>query len=489
MTLTTTTRLDAGPVTRTRRSRSVAALSLTFFVVYGAYSVARQQLYLTAGYDLGIFDQAVRNYSRFRAPTVALKGVDYNIFADHFHPIIATAAPFYWIWDNPDVLLILQAALIAASVPIVYGFTRRRTSHRTALIVAAVYGLGWGVQGMVDFDFHEIAYAVPLLAAAIDALDREDDRWLLITCGLLLLVREDMGTLVAMLGLLRLMRVPRRPGVVMVAGGLAAYVVTTSYVIPHFAQGGQFAYWTFDSLGKNAPDALINLVIHPWHALTIFVTPGVKVETMALLFLPLALLPLRSRYVIVAAPLFAERFFNSRPHLWTPQFHYNVLPWLVLVLAMIDAAGRLGLWSHVRRRVALVSYLAAWPLVLTIYPGPTPPVTQRVLDGAAWHPTGHTRAQERAVAQIPRDVCVAVDDRIAPHLTGRDRTTLPGVPAPRPDFIVLDMSEAEVGYLLPAPVDVLQQAWSNGYRVDYESDPMLVLKSPHYRGPSAACAP
>jgi hypothetical protein len=51
------------------------------------------------------------------------------------------------------------------------------------------------------------------------------------------------------------------------------------------------------------------------------------------------------------------------------------------------------------------------------------------------------------------------------------------------------MSEAEVGYLLPAPVDVLERAWSNGYRVDFEDDPMLVLRSPHYRGPSAACAP
>lgn len=59
------------------------------FAVYSIFSIERHQQFGTAGYDLGIFDQAVRAYSHFQAPIVPLKGVGYNIFGDHFHPIIA----------------------------------------------------------------------------------------------------------------------------------------------------------------------------------------------------------------------------------------------------------------------------------------------------------------------------------------------------------------------------------------------------------------
>ncbi len=65
---------------------------------------------------------------------------------------------------------------MAATVPVVYRFTRRRTGPASSLIICAAFGLGWAVQSMLDFDFHEIAFAVPLLALAVDALDRRADR-------------------------------------------------------------------------------------------------------------------------------------------------------------------------------------------------------------------------------------------------------------------------------------------------------------------------
>src|SRR5947209_4149473 len=83
------------------------------------------------------------------APDGPLKGAGYNIFADHFHPIIALAAPLYWIWNSPVVLVVLQAALVAASVPVVYSFALRRLPRGGALVVAASYGLGWAIQAMI----------------------------------------------------------------------------------------------------------------------------------------------------------------------------------------------------------------------------------------------------------------------------------------------------------------------------------------------------
>ena len=155
----------------------VTGAALAFYL-YHAF--ADQARFLTTGYDLGIFDQAIRAYAHFRAPMVPLKGAGYNIFGDHFHPIIAVLAPLYWVWDDLGVLLIAQAVLTAASIAVVYRFTRRRAGERFSLLVAAAYGFGWPLQALIDFDFHEVAFATPLAALAIDALDRRDDRRLLL---------------------------------------------------------------------------------------------------------------------------------------------------------------------------------------------------------------------------------------------------------------------------------------------------------------------
>ncbi|MEP6853757.1 MAG: DUF2079 domain-containing protein, partial [bacterium] len=422
------------------------ALAVVVFAVYTVYALSRQATVLTAGYDLGIFDQAVRDYSRLRAPIVELKGAGYNIFADHFHPVIAVVAPLYWVWDSPSVLLVVQSALIAASVPVVHRFAARRVGDRGALAVAFGYALGWAVQAMVDFDFHEIAFGVPLLAVAVDALDRRDDRALVVACALLMLTREDMGAVLVVLGLLRLRRRPRAVPVTLIAVGVTGYLVATSLVIPHFAPGGRFAYWTFDALGPNLPRSLLAIVEHPLRTVRLLVSPSVKAQTWAYLLVPWLLLSLRSPLILVAAPLLAERFFNSRDYLWTTHYHYNVLPWVVLAMAAVDGGQRLGVWRSARWRGPALTFVAAVPLVLLIWPGPTPAPIRRMITGEAFHTTAHTRDQQAAVRQVPRNVCISVDDRLAPQLTNRNRTTEPGLTTTRTDLVVLDMSQKDVGY-------------------------------------------
>ena len=477
---------------RTAPRWPVALLSLVLFAVYSVYALSRQATYLTAGYDLGIFDQAVRNYAHFHAPLVPLKGAHYDIFADHFHPIIALAAPLYWVWDSPSVLLLVQAALIAASVPVVYRFTHRRLGLSGSLIVAGTYGLGWAIQAMVDFDFHEVAWGVPILALAIDALDRDDDRALLVWAGLLLLVREDMGVVLAVLGLLRVCRHGLRTGsarigLILIGAGIACYFLVTSVVIPAFAPNGHFAYWTFDALGPNLPHALVNIVVHPLRTVRLFFDPSVKAETLAFFLVPLLLLPFRSRYSLIAFPLLAERFFNSRDNVWTTHFHYNALPWLVLVLAMVDGADRLGLWSRPRVTAAVLGWLVAVPVLQTAVPNVAPSVLRRLATGAAFQTSQHLRDQQAAVRQIPRGVCVAVDDRLAPQLTNRDRVSLPDIPSPRTDFVVLDLSQQLVGFELPTPQVVLRQAESAGFTTVFHQGDLIVLRSPTYTGPTPGC--
>lgn len=70
----------------------------------------------TTGFDLGIFEQAVRSYSHGQLPVSELKGPGFPLLGDHFSPVLATLVPFYRLWSSPILLLVAQAALFAVAV-------------------------------------------------------------------------------------------------------------------------------------------------------------------------------------------------------------------------------------------------------------------------------------------------------------------------------------------------------------------------------------
>jgi uncharacterized membrane protein len=491
----------------------LVALCLVFFALYTTTALLRHRQFGTAGYDLGIFDQAVSRYAHFQTPIVPLKGTGYNIFGDHFHPIIALGAPFYWIWDNPQTLLILQAGLISLSIPVVYAFTRRRTTAGASLAVGFGYAASWAFQTMVNFDFHEVAWGVPILALTIDALDRRDDKRLIAFSALLLLVREDMGILVLIIGGLRLVqgrdvrtllrwhywrqwRSKSRggwwPGLALIVAGIATYELATTVILPHFSPTGHFAYWQYGpTLGPDLKTAAVNAVKRPWHIVALFFTPWVKTRTLLLLLVPLALLPLRSRYSLIALPLLAQRFFEpaERYRLWQPAYHYNALPWVILVLAMVDGASRLGLFSRAKLRMTLCVFLVLCQIVITAA-NRNVAVLNDLFRGKLFTLTAQMKAQARTVAQIPSDVCVEADDRLAGHLTNRDYVSIPGMQDWRADLIALDLSQSSVGGNDGQPPGTsYADALAHGYRVIFTDGSLRILRSPNYAGPSKQCGP
>jgi uncharacterized membrane protein len=478
------------------------AVGAGFFAVYAVYSLSRFAQFATGAYDLGIFDQAVRAYAHLRAPVVPIKGDGYLVLGDHFHPIIALLAPAYWVWDDPRVLLLAQAALVAASAVLVLRFATRRLGPRAGLLVAVGYGAGWAVQVMVQFDFHEVAFALPLLAWALDALDRHRDRELLVAAGLLLLVREDMGALVAVLGLLRLVQRPVPPSRArwvpwaMIGGGLAVCAVVVAVVVPAFSPTGRYTHWDYHGLGATPRASALAIALHPLHAAALLVTPDTKMLTFVALLAPVGFLALASPYALVALPLLLERFWDDRPGLWTTHFHYNAPIWVVFVLAAVDGWSRLPLRRSVwARRIVLGAFVLA-PLVATTVLAPRESSQfplGRMTTGRAFTITAADHDRSAAAAHVPRDTCVVAGNYLATHLTAHHVVTLTRVSHRHQDFFVLDLATPEpprrsLGGDI-GPLAAYVQALAAGYRQTFEAGDVVVLRAPDYRGPSARCTP
>ena len=195
---------------------------------------------------------------------------------------------------------------------------------------------------MVDFDFHEVAFAVPDPRLPHDALDRRASVWAVGLSAVLLLVREDMGALVLMVAVIVLLRRKFLLATVLAAMGVGGYLVATAWVIPAFSVTGTFAYWTYDSLGPNLSGALGHVLRDLIGTVRAFLTPVTKTYTLLWTFgATTVFLALLSPYALISLPILAERFFSSREALWTTEFHYTGILAPAPFLGAVDTVHRL----------------------------------------------------------------------------------------------------------------------------------------------------
>ncbi|MEE6267575.1 DUF2079 domain-containing protein [Streptomyces diastatochromogenes] len=399
-----------------------------FFLAFAVLSFWRYRTLSTISWDLGIFEQAIRGYAHLQAPVVDLKGPGTNILGDHFSPILVLLAPFYRLLPSPLTLLTAQAALFALSAIPVARAAAHHLGRRRGLAIGLAYGLSWGIQRAVDFDFHEIAFAVPLIAFALEAALR--GRWNTAVCWAapLVLVKEDLGVTAAAIGALCLIR-SRRPGplpLALVALGITATAVTLGLLIPAFNGSGSYDYWTKLSGNGNAGPAI---------------PLDVALRTLLWTLLPTTgLLALRSPLLLVAAPTLGWRFLSHEPHYWGTDWHYSAVLMPVVFLALVDVLPR----ALASRRPWLRSYahhLPAAVLAAALALTTTLPLA-RLTEADTYRTPPSATAAERLLDRIPDGASVESDVRPLSHLTGRTRVYWTGdTPGLVPDYVAAQLHD------------------------------------------------
>jgi uncharacterized membrane protein len=176
-------------------------IALAVFVAYDTISVFRYLRLDPGSWDLGIFTEYVKQIAHARAPVVSIRGSGFNLLGDHFQPIVGLLAPFFRVFPTPETLLVAQALLTAVSVIPVCRAAQELLGTWASRGIGLAYGFSWGLQQMVNFDFHEIAFAVPLLAFSLSALVRRRLRPAVLWALPLVFVKEDQGFTVAAIGL------------------------------------------------------------------------------------------------------------------------------------------------------------------------------------------------------------------------------------------------------------------------------------------------
>lgn len=417
-----------------RRNRAhvvgVGALATIIAAIYAAYALALYATDRDSSYDLVIFDQAIRSYAHFHLGISVIKGIhngfgpNFSVLGDHFSPIDMALAPLYWIYDGPQTLLVAQPVLFALAIPWLWVFTRRAfggagwKATSAAYLACIAYGLSLSISNAVSFDYHEVAFAPVLTAIALERLQVGRLRSALIALGLLLLVKEDMGLLVAGIGLYLAVapcptvRRQRLVGAILVTVGVAYTGFATDVLIPAFGGRANY-YWAYSNWGNNVPQVVLHILENPARFVRLMFSPQVKLHTLEWLFGVLCLLPLLSPVTLAALPLLVERMENSQfPAWWNTGAQYDAFLVVVLVVAAVDGAARLDRWAtrlkrHLELRQTAPAAAAAADEPASDMPGPALALAG-VATVAEARPAGRTNSGVSATARRYVDGVVAL---------------------------------------------------------------------------------
>ena len=366
----------------------VRLAAVAFAAVLGGAAILRHRAFGSGRFDLGNMTQAVWSTANGDPLSVTdVHGEQISRLGSHFDPILAAFAPLWWLWPDPELLLVVQAVAVASGALPVYWLARKHLgSEWPAAALALAYLLYPSTQWLTVSDFHPVALACPLLLYAWWHLD-EGRLWAFaLLAGAAIATKEHVGLAVAAMGIwYAIARGRRREGVAIALLAGSAALVAALVVVPYFAPAGSSAFesrYDAPSLDRRDLAYLIDLLL-------------------PLLFLPLAA-PLAA---LAAAPELGLNLLSSTVTQTSVKTHYAAVAIPALLAASVFAAARLG------RRLAYAAVAAAAAGMLVL--GPLGRVDLTADERAA--------AQRRALALVPDGAPVSATNALGAHLSERRR--------------------------------------------------------------------
>lgn len=420
----------------------VIGLSAIYAVYISAVSMLRYDHYYTGRFDLGNMVQTVwntvhGNIFMFTNPD-GIQQVSRLAFHADF--ILILLAPLYMLWQDPKMLLLIQAVVVAAGGYFVYIIGNEVLKNKNiSLVLAFAYLINPGVQRASIYDFHAVTLATTLLLATFYFLIKKKYGLFILFAILSAICKEQIWLIIALFGFF-VMLLHRKwllgGGIVIASIGMFFFLV--SYAIPNSHSGNHFALEYYSSFGSSPLDIAKSILMSPDKVLQTAMEEE-RLKFLRQILSPLGYLSLVFPfYLIFAGPDLLISILSNNANLYQIYYQYTatMTPFIFIsaiygIWVLHRVVGKvLRSWLGERAKfgvvqyknvfnLLLIAYLLYWSLQATYLYGPLPG-SKEPNTAMFTKPFPDKAFIDSFISQIPQEYSVSASNNLGSHLSQRE---------------------------------------------------------------------
>ena len=453
----------------------VLGFLIALFSVYLSYfTIVRIHTLYAHHFDLGIMHQTVYNtYMALRTADFEriLLLTDPHGSAQIYRPaihndiILALLAPFYFIWNGPETLLVIQAVAVGlGAIPVflitrmLFAKTKGPVRDILALALSFAYLINPSNSFTVMFDFHPVALATPLLLYAWYFWLSDRLRWSFLFLALAMLTKEQVALTTLFFGVYVWFINWRKTGerfswfpIATILTSIVWFILTMKVIIPYYRSivdlaDAHFALEYFSAFGDSAAEVIVGVLTNPFLVLERFVSPA-ALEYFSHTLLPLGFLSLVSpETLFVALPELGIVLLSENDAMRNIYFHYSAVITPFLFISGIYGSYRLvqGLY-RINRSVSWQSWLAGYlflcSLIMAYLIGPLPFAQNPNLHPFKYPPSNMADIYYWQDQLQDEQIKVAATGKLAPFFSSREYYYILSDAYPLADYVVINTAE------------------------------------------------
>ncbi len=467
---------------------------IAYSIYFSFFTILRNEKMYAHYFDLGIMHQTVHNtymamrtgdMSRVLELTNPHEGYNQvKRMAIHNDILLGFLAPFYFIHDGPETLLVIQSLGVALGALFIFLIAEKvlvgykNYAGWLSCVLGIAYLLYPPLQKANTFEFHAVTLAPCLLLGMYWFWLIKKYIWSLLFAVFAIFSKEQVGLVTGFFALYVLYQMGwrgfNRKFYFTIILGLLSFiwvVVSMAVIIPSFRGSAHFGTGYYSYLSENPLQAIP------------FLLRGETFRYLHELFSPLWYLPILSpAHLAIAIPEFAVVLLSANDNMRNTYFHYDAVLTAFIFLAAIYSV-RNQIWLSTRFNMPplpaqVVGGMILIPVLIASYTSSNLPWS-RGADFFPWKPMPAMVDDMHYWRTYLQDdyIKVSTTGHLAPHFAGRQYFYDFSNTYPQAEYILIDTHEVRNGFskkqTIPA-YDALQS--DSRYVVIYNNDGLEVYK-------------
>ncbi|MBD3299891.1 MAG: DUF2079 domain-containing protein [Candidatus Moranbacteria bacterium] len=460
------------------KNKGLWLIVLFFLIIYSAFSLVNHYNFRTNAYDLGIFNQALYQYSHFESGPNTVRGVS-NLLGDHFEPILILFSPFYYFFGSYTLLIVQVFLIILGGIGVFYLLELKDCGKFLAYGGVLIFFLFFGIYDALSFDYHNNVSGIMLLPWLLYFFYKRQFKLYFGLLFLFLLFKENLSLIAFFLGLMIIFfedKKYKKIGFATVLISVIYFILIIFLVIPFFNSDHEYYYFS-SYLDAAENFSIFDLLILPLKVTASFFDDELKIRMWVLLMLSGGFLAvLNPRFLVLIFPVIVMKFYSKNHLYWGHIFHYSVE---FAPLVSIYAILAIKKFFRLKHRKFLVILLICSNIVIL--------ARIRFFDSTKvvkiFSKSHYVLSYDRdvlieAFQKIPKNASVSAQNSIVPHLEDRREVFL--FPHNKEaDYFIFNLGDNNIWPVVnPQEIEkfIELKVRSGEYKIIFEENSVFVLK-------------